>query len=259
MVDKNDALLREVDEALRREQMEKLWEKYGTYILGAAALFLALVGGYKFMESRKIQAAQAGGAQYEAALELVKAGKTDDAQKAFEAIAQNGHKGYGALAELQVAGAALKAGKPQDALAIFEKLATNGTKDPYLKSFASLQAAALRLGEADFTEMQNRLNDLANGTSAWRLPARELLGVAAYKAGKFEEARQSLIALLAEPNAPAGMLERVRVVLTAMAATELGKTAAAAPAVPTAAVPATVAPAAAAPAAAPPVPATTAK
>ena len=29
MVDKNDTLLREVDEELRRERMEKLWEKYG--------------------------------------------------------------------------------------------------------------------------------------------------------------------------------------------------------------------------------------
>ena len=32
MVDQRDSLAREIDEELRREQLLKLWEQYGTYI-----------------------------------------------------------------------------------------------------------------------------------------------------------------------------------------------------------------------------------
>ncbi len=162
MVDKNDPLFREVDEELRREQMAKLWEKYGVYVIAAASLIVAFVGGFKFWESRQLALAQeAGGAEYEAARQLSSTGKADEAAKAFEAIAQSGQAGYAALAELTLAGSQLKAGRPQDALAIFEKLAKDPSADPLLSSFAAVQAASLRLGDADFAEMQNRLNPLA--------------------------------------------------------------------------------------------------
>ena len=53
MVDKNDALSREIDEELRREKFEKLWERYGIYVLVAAAGLVLSIGGYQFWEQRK--------------------------------------------------------------------------------------------------------------------------------------------------------------------------------------------------------------
>ena len=50
MADDRDSLLREVDEELRREQMQKLWDRYNGLILGAAALVVLAVGGYKCLE-----------------------------------------------------------------------------------------------------------------------------------------------------------------------------------------------------------------
>jgi hypothetical protein len=230
MVDKNDPLLREVDEALRREQMEKMWERYGGYVLAGAALILAIVGGYKFWEWRQQSLAEAGGAQYQAAYQLAAAGKTDEARAALEAIVAQGQPGYATLAQLRIAGQHLEAGRPKEALAVFESVATNGKADRDLRTFAAIQAASLRLGEADFTEMQNRLNDLANGSTPWRVPARELLGTAAYKAGKLTEARALLMPLLAEPEVSKGTIERVQVVLGSIAAAETAKGATPAPA-----------------------------
>ena len=39
MIDQRDSLAREVDEELRREQLLKLWEKYGTYVVAARPKF----------------------------------------------------------------------------------------------------------------------------------------------------------------------------------------------------------------------------
>jgi hypothetical protein len=225
MADNNDALFREVEEELRREQFQKLWERYGTYIIAAAALIVVSVGGVKYWESHKLSRSQSVGAEYEAALALAASGKNEDAAKALEQIAENGTAGYATLAELQLAGADLKAGKRKEAQAIFDKVA-EGSADSILTDFAKLQAAALRLGEADYADMKARLTPLMSDESSWRYIARELLGTAAVKAGKLEEARTTLAPLLVDPQVPQSAVERVRRVMATIAATEIAKPAA---------------------------------
>ena len=46
MVDQRDMLAREVDEELRREQLLRLWDQYGTYVIAAVAVLIIGVGGY---------------------------------------------------------------------------------------------------------------------------------------------------------------------------------------------------------------------
>lgn len=213
MVDKNDTLLREVEEELRREQFAKLWDRYGIFVVGAVALLLLAVGGNQFWQARSKAAAEAAGARYEAARLLADESKLADALHAFEALSADGPEGYAALSRLQVAGALAKTGKPEQSLAAYEALANDSRADPLLRGFARLQAAAARMGEAGFTEIENRLNDLISDAGPWRSPARELLGVAALKAGKLEEARTAFEKLLGDQQTPPAMADRARLLL----------------------------------------------
>lgn len=241
MVDNNDAMFRELEAEVRREQYAKLWDRYGTYIIGLAVAIVAVVGGVQIWESQKLSNAQTAGSQYEAATSLAAAGKTEEAAKAYEAIAASGPSGYAALASLAEAGAHLKANKRTEALAIFDRLSEDPATDPLLSNFARLQGAALQLGTADFTEMENRLKPLTGDNSAWRYVARELLGTAAFKAGKLDEARTILSPLLVDPEMPRGSSERISRLMADIATAEL-------PAVPAPASAATPAPDAANPA-----------
>ncbi|MGI9403317.1 MAG: tetratricopeptide repeat protein [Hyphomicrobium sp.] len=226
MVDNNDNLLREVEEELRRERLEKLWKQYGNYVIGAAALIVIVVLGYKYLEKVRIEAAEAAGAQYAAAMTLKSDGKKEEAAKAFETLANEGPSGYRALAQLQLASLLNEQGKKAEALAAYEVLAKDSSADSLLSGFAALQAASIRLGEADWTEMQNRLNDLAADDSPWRYNARELLGLAAFKAGKPDEARKILGPLLADEKTPQGVIDRAQIVMGQIVATDLAKQAA---------------------------------
>lgn len=230
MVDKNDPLLRELEEEMRREQYAKLWERYGYYFIGLAVAVVALVGGVKAWESYSLARAEAVGAEYQAAVSLAASGKTEDAAKAFEAITSGGPGGYAALAALSEAGAYLKLDKRTEALAIFDRLADDRSTDPLLASYARLQAASLRLGEADFTEMENRLKPLTSDDSSWRYVARELLGTAALKAGRLDEARTILSPLLADPGLSRGAAERINRLMAGIATAELSASPATAPA-----------------------------
>lgn len=227
MVDNNDNLLREVEEELRRERMEKLWKQYGNYVIAAAALIVIVVLGYKYLEKVRLEAAEAAGAQYAAAMTLHSDGKEDEATKAFETLAKEGPAGYRALAQLQLAGLLNEHGKKDEALATYEGLAKNSSADKLLSGYAALQAASLRLADADWTEMQNRLNDLSADGSAWRYNARELLGLAAFKAGKTDEARKILEPLLADQSTPQGVVDRAQIVMGQIVAAKLAKEAAA--------------------------------
>lgn len=222
MVDKNDALFREVEEELRREQFAKIWERYGTYIILFAVAVIGAIVGYQLWEARRVSQASAAGAEFEAANALLNSGKTEDAAKAFGALIESGPKGYASLAALSQAGAYLKLDKPAEALAVFDKLANDKAADQLLSNYARLQAASLRLGEADFTEIENRLTPLISDDSPWRFTARELLGTAALRAGKLEEARKTLAPLLADGGVGQGASERVHRLMAKIAAAELG-------------------------------------
>lgn len=220
MADNNDALIREVDEELRREQLGKLWESYGTYFIGAAVAVVIGVAGYKWNEQRQLSAAQAAGARFEAATNLFAEGKLDEATSAFGEIAKDGPPGYASLAQLRSAGGLASAGKKAEAVAAYDALADNSSSDPLLRDFARLQAAAMLVGQADWTQMQNWLNPLLVDKGPWRFFARELLGVAALKAGKPDEARKVLEPMVADPAVPASLGERVRLFMTQVVVAE---------------------------------------
>lgn len=250
MAENDDSLLREVREEIRREQMQRIFQRYGGLILGAATLVVLGVAGYEILESRRVSSAETGGAQFAAAETLADDKKKDEADKAFKAIADDGPAGFAALAKLRLAGAEAKAGKAADAIATYDSLAKQGGGDQLLKSFAQLQAASLRMADGDYAEVQNRLTPLIGDDAPFAKSARELLGIAALKAKKYDEARKYLEPLLTDPNTSEDQQERVKVIMGEIAAAQVAANTpppapAAAPA-PSAATPAAEAPAAAA-------------
>jgi hypothetical protein len=224
MVDQRDQLSREVDEELRREQLLKLWEQYGTYAIAVAVLIIVGIGGVKYYQYRDTLAAQAAGSRLVAATHQAP-DKAQEVRKELETIAATSPTGYATLARLRIAATDSAAGKTLEAATEFESIAKDGGVDPLLKDYAKLQAAMLRLDTANWTDMQNRLNDLAAEGNPWRYSARELLGLAAYKAGRAEEARQEFQRLMSDRATPQGIAERARMMMGVLAQAELTKTA----------------------------------
>lgn len=221
MIDQRDSLAREVDEELRREQLLKLWEKYGTYVVAAIALIVVGVGGVKYYQYRSTVAAEAAGARLAAAARRPASESSADPQKILQEIGTSGPAGYATLARFRLAAADREAGKLAEAAATYEAIANGGAGDRLLADYARLQAASLKLDTAGFTDMQNRLNDLAVDGNPWRASARELLGLAALKAGKTEDARQQFQRLLSDRDTPPSISERARIMMAMLTEAEL--------------------------------------
>jgi hypothetical protein len=200
----------EVDEDVRREELAKLWKKYGGLIIAAVFLVVAAVGawrGYDYWQNRK---AGEAGAAYDAAARLGDEGKHSEAEQAFAKIAGEGTPGYRALAQLraanEIAGRDVKEG-----VAAYDRIAGEMTGQPLFSELAAVRAAVLLVDTAKYDEMTHRLEPLTQPAGAFRHTARELLALSAWRNGDGAATRRWAEAAKSDPEAPSGVRQRMEV------------------------------------------------
>jgi hypothetical protein len=226
MADQQDSLLRQIEEEVRREQLAKLWDKYGVLAIGIIAAILLVFGGWRLYQNEAIKAAKRAGAQFAEASGILGDPKLPkqrkaDALQALETMAKSGPSGYAVLADFKLAARARSEGKADEAIKRYEAIAANSSADDLLRGFAKLQIASLKLDNGSFTDVKNQLNDLVTADNPWRHSAREILGLAALKSGELAEARKTFQALLTDPETPRAITERAHVAMAMVTRGEL--------------------------------------
>ena len=81
-------IFREIDEELRRDNLLKLWSRYGRYVAALAVLVLLVAGGIMAWRDHQLSERRAQSTRYASALTLAREGKDAEAAKVFAAIAQ---------------------------------------------------------------------------------------------------------------------------------------------------------------------------
>jgi hypothetical protein len=204
-------IFQEVDEEVRREQLKKLWDRYGTLIIaGAVVVVLAVAGwrGYLWWEAR--QAAEAGAA-FETATALSEEGKHAEAQAAFAKLAEEGTASYRVLAQFGEAAELAKRDRAA-AVKIYDELASARISQE-LRDLAQLRAGLLLVDSAPYGDMQQRLEPLTGSNGAFRHTARELLALSAWRAGNAAEARRWSAMIMEDTSTPPGTRSRINMLL----------------------------------------------
>lgn len=211
-------IFQEVDEEVRREQLKKLWDRYGIFAVAAAVLVVVGIAGwrgYSWWEAKK--AAEAG-AQFEVASTLAETGKHQDAEAAFAKIAADGTSGYRHLARMREA-AELAQTDAKAALAVYDKIAADKAVGPVLQDLAGLRAGALLIDAGSFDEARRKLEPLTGNDRTFRHTAREFLVLAAWRAGDATEAKRWSEMVIGDVQTPANTRARVEM-LMALGGTE---------------------------------------
>jgi hypothetical protein len=210
-------IFNEVDEAVRREQLKKLWDRYGNLVIILAFVVVAGIGawrGYEWWQGKK--AAEAGAA-FESAVALSEEGKHAEAEAAFAKVAAEGTAGYRTLARLRAA-AALAQRDPKEAVKAYDELAADSSLDQTLRDLAALRAGFLLVDSAPFEELRRRLEPLTAPNRAFRHTARELLAMAAWRTGDMAAARRYIDMITTDAETPDGTRARVDVLSALIAA-----------------------------------------
>lgn len=211
-------IFREVDEEVRREQYSALWKRFGPLIIGAAVLVVVFVAGWRGWEWYEAKRAAEIGESYFAALDLASTGEHLEASEAFAELSESG-EAYATLAALRRAAELAEGGDRDAAVAAYDEVAEDGSVSSLLRGLARIRAGYLLVDTADPAELRDRMDGyLSNDESPWRNAAREIQGLAAYRAGDHEEASALFEQILADPAAPADLLQRAQMMFTLLAA-----------------------------------------
>jgi hypothetical protein len=200
----------EVDEEVRREQLKKLWERYGNYVIAVAFLIVAAVAAYRGCDYWENRRAAEAGAAYDAASRLADEGKHEEAAAAFGKLVTDGTASYQVLARLREA-AEIAEHDPKAAVAAYDKIAGETTGQPLVSELASIRSAFLLVDTAKLDEMTQRLEPLAQASSPFRHTARELLALSAWRNGDSAAMRRWSDAAKNDPEAPSGLRSRMEV------------------------------------------------
>jgi hypothetical protein len=204
-------VFREVDEDLRRDQIGRLWKKYGMQTIAAFVAIVLVAGATVAWRAYRAASARAASLKYQ---EVVQAGENatqkapEERLSALDAITNKLTPGYRVLARFDRAAALTEAHHPDEAIKLLDAMAADTSVDAALRDVAQIKAAFLRVEIVSFAEMKSKLAKLAAPESAFRFSAAELLGYAAFRAGDLAAARTYYQSITSDLSAPADIRQR---------------------------------------------------
>jgi hypothetical protein len=209
-------IFREIDEELRRDNLLKLWSRYGRYVIALAVLVLAVAGGIVAWRDHQLSERRAQSTRYASALSLARDGKDAEAAKVFASVAgQSG--GYALLAEFEEAGLLAKSGDRKGAVAAYDRIAAQGGLDPAFRGVAVLLSVMHDMSEADPKATIERLAPMTAAGNPWRPTALELTAIARLKSGDRPGALELYKSLADDLAAPQSLRARAAEMAKALA------------------------------------------
>lgn len=205
-------IFQEVDEEVRRERLQKLWERYGIYAIAAAVVVVLAVAGWNGYQWWLNKQAAQSGAAFEAARQLSEQGKHAEAEAAFAKLATEGTASYRMLARMRIAAEQGLADKAA-AVKLYDAIAADASAGVAMQDLAAVRAALLLVDTATYDELRGRIEKIASSDRPFRHGARELLALSAWRSGNQAEARRWAEMIIADRETPSGVQKRTEMLL----------------------------------------------
>jgi len=208
-------IFREIEEDIRRDQMSKIWKKYGswllTIILTIILLTVILVWWRQQQENRQYERAII----YQNAQEIIASGNPLNAEDLLLSLIKE-EGGYSMLARFELAALRVKSGKLETAINIYNGISEDqGVYYPY-RQLSMIKHALLliempEINANDLSNMNKTLeNSLKTSTPlALALSINEVQVLLHLKLDQILEAKQGIIRIIDNPNAPVNMRRRL--------------------------------------------------
>lgn len=205
----NEAFLREVDDAVRQDQLLTLWQRYGRVAVAAVILGLAAFAGWLYWQSHSSTRSGEVAEEMSKVLDTVSGGGTPDA-KQVDSLTQASQPGYRATALLAKAAVAQQKNKPAEAIAIYKAMvADTGLDQPY-RDLALVRQTTLEFDSLKPEEVVARLKPLAIAGDPWFGSAGEMTAIAYMKMRKQDLAGPIFAALAKDVKVPRTIRSRAR-------------------------------------------------
>lgn len=187
----NAALLQEVDEAVRKDQLDTIAKRYGRLIVGGIVAALIAFAGYLYWGHRQEVARGEKAEALIAAIQKETAGQPTAAAAELKKLESEGNPAYRAAALIEQSNMKAKTGDLKGASALLAQVASDTDADQSLRDMALIRQTALEYDSLKPQAVIDRLKpivDAKDPVSSWFPSAAELTATAHYQLGQFDQA-----------------------------------------------------------------------
>ena len=206
--DSGDTFLREVDENLRRDQLQDIARKYGAWIIAGVVLLLAAIGGWIYWQDRQEKAAAEQSVALAQIYTDIGGGKLTTVTQRLDALAGKTDGALRASAMLTGAAVATEENDRPLALAKFREIAAEDDLPQPYRDLALVRSTTLEFDVLRPEQVVARLEPLTKPGNPWFGSAGELTAMALLKQGKKLEAGRLFAAIAADQQVPESIRAR---------------------------------------------------
>jgi len=206
----DEMLMREIDEAVRKDDLEQFGKKYGLPLGGGLAAILLAFGGYLFWDSQTEAGLEAESETLVSALDNFNVGNLEEAKTATAGLVDEGSPAASASALFLQATAEVQAGNNADAAVLFGQIADDETAPPALRDLALVREVATDFDNREPADIIARLERLAVPGNAFFGSAGELTAMAHLEAGDVGAAGTMFAEISRADDVPESLRSRAR-------------------------------------------------
>jgi hypothetical protein len=200
--DSNDTFLREVDENLRRDQVQDFFKKNGKWIAAAVVLLLAASGGWIYWQEKRNSEAAAQTEELHAVLTDIGSGRKQDIPQRIDALEKSHSDAVRASAMLTEAALALEQNNRAAAIAKYREIVDDKGLPQIYRDMGTIRLTALEFDTLKPEQVIARLEPLAKAGNPWFGSAGEMTALALLKQKKNAEAGRLFAAIAADNQVP---------------------------------------------------------
>ncbi|WP_313807801.1 tetratricopeptide repeat protein [Sphingobium sp.] len=205
----SEAFMREVDEAVRQDQLLTFWQRFGRWIVAAVVIGLAAFAAFLYWQHYTKTQSQAVSEEMDKVIATAVGGGTPDA-KQVDTLTQASQPGFRASALLVKAGTAARKGDGKAAIAAYQAMASDSSLDQPYRDLALIRQTTLEYESLTPQQVVDRLKPLAVEGAPWFGSAGELVAIAYMKMRKTDLAGPLFAAMAKDPKVPQSIRSRAR-------------------------------------------------
>ena len=208
-VAQDEALLREVDDAVRQDDLASFGKRYGKALLALLVLALIALGAFLWWQNQRQQTREQNAEAFIAALDQLDAGNLSQANEQLSAL-ETKEVGTASLARLLSAGIALENGNPQRAAQIYAAVADDTGVEAELRDLARIRQVAIEFDTLQPAQIIQRLQGMAQPGNAFFGSAGEMIAMAHLRQGDRQAAGRMFAEVANVEGAPESLKARAR-------------------------------------------------
>ena len=204
----NETFLREVDENLRRDQLQDFGKKYGGWLIGAVALFLVASGGFIYWQQHKAQRSEQQVEQLADIYRGIATNNSAASPQQLDKLSDDGSKAVRATALFTRAALAIEKNDTKLAISKYREIAEDSSLPQPYRDAALLRQTALEFDSLQPQQIIARLQPLTKPGNPWFGTAGEMSAMAMIKQGQRAQAAQLFLAIAKDSSVPDSIRSR---------------------------------------------------